>query len=108
MKRILVDDAGNTLGTLEHGDHTALSSQRVEPTPGYPDRSAEETRNAGISAGARRSAYPVRVSGGSAMAPQVRLELTTLRLTAECSTIELLRNVLERAPGRTSRAERGV
>ena len=26
------------------------------------------------------------------MAPQVRLELTTLRLTAECSAIELLRN----------------
>ncbi len=25
------------------------------------------------------------------MAPQVRLELTTLRLTAECSAIELLR-----------------
>ena len=29
------------------------------------------------------------------MAPQVRLELTTLRLTAECSAIELLRNILE-------------
>ena len=28
------------------------------------------------------------------MAPQVRLELTTLRLTAECSAIELLRNIL--------------
>ena len=27
------------------------------------------------------------------MAPQVRLELTTLRLTAECSAIELLRNI---------------
>ena len=27
------------------------------------------------------------------LAPQVRLELTTLRLTAECSAIELLRNV---------------
>ena len=27
------------------------------------------------------------------MAPQVRLELTTLRLTAECSAIELLRNM---------------
>ena len=27
------------------------------------------------------------------VAPQVRLELTTLRLTAECSAIELLRNV---------------
>ena len=26
------------------------------------------------------------------VAPQVRLELTTLRLTAECSAIELLRN----------------
>ena len=26
-------------------------------------------------------------------APQVRLELTTLRLTAECSAIELLRNI---------------
>ena len=29
---------------------------------------------------------------GRRMAPRVRLELTTLRLTAECSTIELLRN----------------
>lgn len=28
----------------------------------------------------------------SFLAPQVRLELTTTRLTAECSTIELLRN----------------
>ena len=27
------------------------------------------------------------------LAPQVRLELTTLRLTAECSAIELLRNM---------------
>ncbi len=27
------------------------------------------------------------------LAPQVRLELTTLRLTAECSAIELLRNL---------------
>ena len=27
------------------------------------------------------------------VAPQVRLELTTLRLTAECSAIELLRNI---------------
>ena len=27
------------------------------------------------------------------LAPQVRLELTTLRLTAECSAIELLRNI---------------
>ena len=30
------------------------------------------------------------------MAPQVRLELTTLRLTAECSAIELLRNIVQR------------
>ena len=29
----------------------------------------------------------------SDVAPQVRLELTTLRLTAECSAIELLRNM---------------
>ena len=28
------------------------------------------------------------------VAPQVRLELTTLRLTAECSAIELLRNIV--------------
>lgn len=28
--------------------------------------------------------------------PQVRLELTTLRLTAECSAIELLRNIVRR------------
>ena len=34
-------------------------------------------------------------SRGIRVAPQVRLELTTLRLTAECSTIELLRNVKE-------------
>ena len=31
-----------------------------------------------------------------ALAPQVRLELTTLRLTAECSAIELLRNNADR------------
>ena len=31
------------------------------------------------------------------MAPQVGLEPTTLRLTAECSAIELLRSVVERA-----------
>ena len=30
------------------------------------------------------------------MAPEVGLEPTTLRLTAECSAIELLRSVLER------------
>ena len=30
------------------------------------------------------------------LAPQVRLELTTLRLTAECSAIELLRNIFRR------------
>ncbi|MCU1314240.1 MAG: hypothetical protein JWM54_1997 [Acidobacteriaceae bacterium] len=35
------------------------------------------------------------------MAPQVGLEPTTLRLTAECSAIELLRSVMcfRRAPG---------
>src|SRR5215470_18017455 len=34
------------------------------------------------------------------MAPQARLELATLRLTAGCSTIELLRSVSEKsAPG---------
>ena len=33
------------------------------------------------------------------LAPQVRLELTTLRLTAECSAIELLRNVLRVVAG---------
>ncbi len=31
------------------------------------------------------------------MAPQVGLEPTTLRLTAECSAIELLRSVVKRA-----------
>ena len=30
------------------------------------------------------------------LAPQVGLEPTTLRLTAECSAIELLRNILKR------------
>jgi hypothetical protein len=30
------------------------------------------------------------------LAPEVGLEPTTLRLTAECSAIELLRSVLER------------
>ena len=34
----------------------------------------------------------VGFSGGIKMAPQVGLEPTTLRLTAECSAIELLRN----------------
>lgn len=33
-------------------------------------------------------------SGGKGLAPQVGLEPTTLRLTAECSTIELLRSAL--------------
>src|SRR5262245_58294580 len=32
------------------------------------------------------------------MAPQVGFEPTTLRLTAECSTIELLRSVVDRSP----------
>jgi DNA invertase Pin-like site-specific DNA recombinase len=36
MKRILVDSTGNTLGTLEHGDHKALSNQRVKMAPGDP------------------------------------------------------------------------
>ena len=40
-----------------------------------------------------KSAYKVNNNFVSAVAPQVRLELTTLRLTAECSAIELLRNV---------------
>ena len=34
------------------------------------------------------------------MAPEVGLEPTTLRLTAECSAIELLRSVLERRGNR--------
>src|SRR5208282_284771 len=34
---------------------------------------------------------------GQEMAPQVGLEPTTLRLTAECSAIELLRSVEDRA-----------
>ena len=33
------------------------------------------------------------------MAPEVGLEPTTLRLTAECSAIELLRNALEHVEG---------
>ena len=32
--------------------------------------------------------------GGEILAPQVGLEPTTLRLTAECSAIELLRSVV--------------
>jgi len=40
MKRILVDDAGNTLGTIEHGDHKALSNQRVKMAPGDPTQVA--------------------------------------------------------------------
>ena len=35
------------------------------------------------------------------LAPQVGLEPTTLRLTAECSAIELLRNVWHALLGRT-------
>ena len=35
------------------------------------------------------------------LAPQVRLELTTLRLTAECSAIELLRKSRNRLLGGT-------
>ena len=34
------------------------------------------------------------VYAGKRMAPQVGLEPTTLRLTAECSAIELLRNMV--------------
>ena len=33
--------------------------------------------------------------GGFFLAPQVGLEPTTLRLTAECSAIELLRNMVD-------------
>jgi hypothetical protein len=33
------------------------------------------------------------------LAPQVRLELTTLRLTAECSAIELQRNMARLVKG---------
>ncbi|CAG0926538.1 Resolvase YneB [Planctomycetaceae bacterium] len=40
MKRVLVDDAGNTLGTLVHGDHKALSNQRVKMAPGDPTQVA--------------------------------------------------------------------
>ena len=36
MKRVLVDGAGNILGTLEPGDHKTLSSQRVKMAPGDP------------------------------------------------------------------------
>ena len=36
------------------------------------------------------------------MAPEVGLEPTTLRLTAECSAIELLRSVLERGYSRAA------
>ena len=40
MKRVLVDSAGNTLGTLKHGDHKALSNQRVKMAPGDPSQVA--------------------------------------------------------------------
>ena len=36
--------------------------------------------------------YPRAIAAGKRLAPQVGLEPTTLRLTAGCSTIELLRN----------------
>jgi hypothetical protein len=39
----------------------------------------------------------LRFYAGKRMAPQVGFEPTTLRLTAECSTIELLRSVVDRA-----------
>ena len=41
--------------------------------------------------------FPCEISG-FCMAPQVGLEPTTLRLTAECSAIELLRNKFRRRP----------
>ena len=48
--------------------------------------------------------YPIKIGKPACLlglpkiylAPQVRLELTTLRLTAECSAIELLRNIARR------------
>ena len=39
----------------------------------------------------------LRFYAGKRMAPQVGLEPTTLRLTAGCSAIELLRSVVKRA-----------
>jgi hypothetical protein len=41
-------------------------------------------------------AYKYVYFGGLFLAPQVGLEPTTLRLTAECSTIELLRSKMAR------------
>ncbi len=42
-----------------------------------------------------------RFYGGKRMAPQVGLEPTTLRLTAGCSAIELLRSVVGRGGPRS-------
>ena len=42
------------------------------------------------------------------LAPQVGLEPTTLRLTAECSTIELLRNVVTRIKERAATCREGA
>ena len=44
-----------------------------------------------------KSPKSVEVENGKELAPQVGLEPTTLRLTAECSAIELLRSVVGRA-----------
>jgi hypothetical protein len=40
----------------------------------------------------KKKAVELKPTAFSDLAPQVRLELTTLRLTAGCSAIELLRN----------------
>ena len=44
---------------------------------------------------AKRSPHALYQNMRTSLAPQVGLEPTTLRLTAECSAIELLRNMVD-------------
>ena len=66
-----------------------------QPWRGRTERRTETGSSSKDYAGTRRDAVNKRARKsveGRSLAPQVGLEPTTLRLTAECSTIELLRS----------------
>ena len=82
---------------------SAEEVEEVAETPRARDSPARRDKPREVVAGFGSTA-PHAQARGSEMAPQVGLEPTTLRLTAECSTIELLRNLKE--PGLPARADR--
>ena len=95
-------------GTGTPGGDRPAPPRPLRPVADRPQALAK-TRNAGTLPALAEPPSRERESGEGEVAPQVGLEPTTLRLTAECSTIELLRNVLERAAAEGGpRAERGV